>query len=47
MDTKQAFAIMVEVTGKIQANRSTHLTIQQSLDIIKSLIEKETTTVAK
>jgi hypothetical protein len=41
MDKQQAFDILVQATGTIQADRQTHITIQQALDVVKqALVEK-------
>lgn len=39
MNPKKALEILTQATGQLQANRETHILIQQALDAIKQAIE--------
>jgi hypothetical protein len=43
MTAKQAFDILVQATGQINANRETHVAIQQALDVVKQAIAEQLT----
>lgn len=42
MDGKQALNILNEATGALQADRNTHLKIQEALQVINTIISSST-----
>jgi hypothetical protein len=43
MDAKRAFDILVQATGQINANRETHVAIQQALDVVRQALNGQIT----